>query len=164
MSVATAACGQVQVRDYGLLESALARSAATVFGSDAYPTAHGKAAVLLHSLACNHALVNGKKRLAWMACAVFLWINGQDLDPSEDTAFDLVVSVAQIKERNGAAGVSVHSWIIAAIEHENFRQLCRETNEWWAQHPEAAERHVVEHHQREDLRASRAGDRDPSAV
>ncbi len=71
---------------------------------------------------------------------------------------------AQIRERADAAGVSVHSWIVAAIERESFRQLCQETNEWWAQHPEAGRQHVVEYHQREDLRASGQADRGPSAA
>ena len=72
----------------------LARPAATVFGADAYPTLHSKAAALLHSLANNHALVDGNKRLAWAATAVFMWINGNDLDAPEDDAFDLVIAVA----------------------------------------------------------------------
>ena len=42
------------------LESALARPRATVFGSDAYPSLDAKAAALLHSLARNHALVDGQ--------------------------------------------------------------------------------------------------------
>ncbi|MCA1675961.1 MAG: type II toxin-antitoxin system death-on-curing family toxin, partial [Actinobacteria bacterium] len=92
--IASRACGQIRVRDYGLLESALARPAATVFGSDAYPTLHTKAAALLHSLAGNHALVDGNKRLAWAACAVFLGINGQRPDASQDDVVELVVSVA----------------------------------------------------------------------
>lgn len=92
--IASQACGQVHVRDYGLLESALARSAATVFGSDAYPTLHTKAAALLHSLAGNHALVDGNKRLAWAACAVFLGINGHRSHTSQDDVVHLVVSVA----------------------------------------------------------------------
>lgn len=74
--IASQARGQTHVRDYGLLESALARPSATVFGSDAYPSLYTKAAALLHSLASNHALVDGNKRLAWAACAVFLGING----------------------------------------------------------------------------------------
>lgn len=84
----------VVVRDYGLLESALARPRATVFGADAYPTVRGKAAALLHSLARNHALVDGNKRLAWQATAVFLWLNGYDVTATDDELFDLVVSVA----------------------------------------------------------------------
>lgn len=92
--IASQACGQVHVRDYGLLESALARPAATVFGSDAYLTLPTKAAALLHSLACNHALVDGNKRLAWAACAVFMGINGQRPYASQDEVVELVVSVA----------------------------------------------------------------------
>ncbi|MDQ2881570.1 MAG: type II toxin-antitoxin system death-on-curing family toxin [Actinomycetota bacterium] len=95
LRVAERACGApVQVRDYGLLESALARPAATVFGADAYATMHGRAAALLHSLTSNHALVDGNKRLAWAAAAVFLWINGHDLDAPEDCGFDLMIAVA----------------------------------------------------------------------
>ncbi len=48
---------------------------------------------------------------------------------------------------------SVHPWIIAAIERENFRQLCQEADEWWAENPEAATRRVADYHQREYLRA-----------
>ncbi|MGH3832158.1 MAG: type II toxin-antitoxin system death-on-curing family toxin [Pseudonocardiaceae bacterium] len=93
--VAERACSTpVRVRDYGLFSSALARPAATVFGADAYPTVHGKAAALLHTLVSTHALVDGNRRLAWAATAVFLWINGHDLDAPEDAAFDLAIAVA----------------------------------------------------------------------
>ncbi|OYV24054.1 MAG: death-on-curing protein [Mycobacterium sp. 20-66-4] len=84
----------VVVRDYGLLESALARPRASVFGQDAYPDLHLKAAALLHSLARNHALVDGNKRLAWTACRTFLAINAQWISASEDERFDLVIGVA----------------------------------------------------------------------
>jgi death-on-curing protein len=86
--------GEVVVRDYGLLESALARPRASVFGEDAYPDRHHKAAALLHSLARNHALVDGNKRLAWTACRTFLAINGQWISAPEDDRFDLVIRVA----------------------------------------------------------------------
>jgi len=46
------------------------------------------------SLVGNHALVDGNKRLAWAAAAVFLWINGHNLDAPEDGAFDLMIAVA----------------------------------------------------------------------
>ena len=65
----------VPLRDAGLLESAAARPRATVLGDDAYPTVWDKAAALLHSLVKNHALVDGNKRLGWLATAVFLEIN-----------------------------------------------------------------------------------------
>lgn len=82
------------VRDYGLLESALARPRATVFGQDAYQDLHLKAAALLHSLARNHALVDGNKRLAWTACLTFLAINGQWVRAPEDDRFDFIIRVA----------------------------------------------------------------------
>ena len=82
------------VRDYGLLESALARPPASAFGEDAYSGAPSKAAALLHSLARNHALVDGNKRLALAATIAFLGMNGIRLTLSNDEAYDLVINVA----------------------------------------------------------------------
>jgi death-on-curing protein len=95
LEIARAAVGgEPAVRDYGLLESALARPRASVFGTDAYPDLHLKAAALLHSLARNHALVDGNKRLAWTACLTFLAINGHWISAPEDDRFEFVVQVA----------------------------------------------------------------------
>jgi death-on-curing protein len=82
------------VRDYGLLESALARPQATAFGEDAYSGIHEKAAALLHSLARNHALVDGNKRLALAGLLAFYGMNSLRLTLSNDEAYELVVSVA----------------------------------------------------------------------
>ena len=86
--------GEVVVRDYGLLESALARPQTTVFGADAYPDLLTKAAALLHSLARNHALVDGNKRLAWLATYVFLDVNGHCVSATNDQVVELVLAVA----------------------------------------------------------------------
>ncbi len=95
LEIARAAVARdVAVRDYGLLESALARPRASVFGQDAYSELHLKAAALLHSLARNHALIDGNKRLAWTACLTFLAINGQWISAPEDERFDFVIRVA----------------------------------------------------------------------
>lgn len=82
------------IGDYGLLESALARPRASVFGQDAYADLQLKAAALLHSLARNHALVDGNKRLAWTACRTFLAINGEWISAPEDDRFEFVIRVA----------------------------------------------------------------------
>ena len=82
------------VRDYGLLESALARPRASAFGEDAYPSVHEKAAALMHSLARNHALVDGNKRLALAGTLAFLGMNGIRLTLTNDEAYDLVIDVA----------------------------------------------------------------------
>jgi death-on-curing protein len=88
------ALGAGPIRDLGLLDSACHRPQASLFGQEAYPTLAGKAAALLHSVACNHALVDGNKRLALLAAVVFLRINGYVLDLTDDEAFDLTMSVA----------------------------------------------------------------------
>jgi death-on-curing protein len=78
----------------GLLEAALARLRATAFGSDAYPDPDAKAAALLHSVARNHALIDGNKRLALAAVIAFYGLNGRRLTLTNDAAYDLVINVA----------------------------------------------------------------------
>ena len=85
------------VRDHGLLEAALARPQATAFGKDAYPDLQAKAAALLHSIARNHALIDGNKRLALTAVIAFCGLNGRRLTLTNDGAYDLVISVASGK-------------------------------------------------------------------
>lgn len=87
--------GQRQIRDVGLLSSAAARPATTVFGEDAYANFEDKAAALLHSLARNHPLVDGNKRLAWVATRLFHLANRRVLLAPEDEAFNLVIAVAE---------------------------------------------------------------------
>jgi death on curing protein len=86
--------GEPAVRDIGLLESALARPQATAFGSDAYPDLDSKAAALLHSLARNHALVDGNKRLALAGTIAFYGVNGRRLSLTNDEAYNLIIDVA----------------------------------------------------------------------
>ena len=94
LHVAERVLGEVAMRDAGLLESALARPQATAFGADAYPDLHVKAAALLHSLATNHGLVDGNKRLALAGVIAFMGLNGQRLVVSNDQAYELVMAVA----------------------------------------------------------------------
>lgn len=93
---ATRALGhQPEVRDWGLLQGALARAQATVFGKDAYPTVHDKAAALLHSLVRNHALADDNERLGWVGIFGFYWINGVLLTaPTVDDGEKFVVAIA----------------------------------------------------------------------
>jgi death on curing protein len=86
--------GDVPIRDLGLLESAAARPQATAFGADAYRDLDAKAAALLHSLARNHALIDGNNRLALAALVAFYGINGRRLTLSNGDAYDLVMRVA----------------------------------------------------------------------
>jgi death on curing protein len=83
------------VRDAGLLGSAVARPQTTVMGEDAYPDVWTKAAALLQSVVRNHGLVDGNKRLGWLATAVFLELNGVNATAiANDDVYDLVMEVA----------------------------------------------------------------------
>lgn len=84
-----------EVRDLGLLDAAVRRSRTSLFGADAYPDLHTKAAALLESAVRNHALIDGNKWLGWMLCYDFYALNGYLLAPAEDDAYDFVISVAE---------------------------------------------------------------------
>jgi len=83
------------VRDLGLLGSAASRPSTSAFGSDAYPDLITKAAALLQSIVNNHSLIDGNKRLGWLATAVFLEINGcRASSITNDDVVDLVMWIA----------------------------------------------------------------------
>jgi death-on-curing protein len=82
------------VMEVGLLDSAVARARSSTFGEDAYPTLSLKAAALLHSLTNNHGLVDGNRRLAWLATVVLLDLNGKRPNVSDAEAFGLVWEIA----------------------------------------------------------------------
>ncbi|MFT4110876.1 type II toxin-antitoxin system death-on-curing family toxin [Propionicimonas sp.] len=82
------------IRDIGLLDSAVHRPQVSVFGEDAYPGIDEKAAVLLESLVRNHALVDGNKRVGWLATVVFYGLNDVILEAPDDDAYDLVITLA----------------------------------------------------------------------
>jgi death-on-curing protein len=83
-----------QVRDAGLLSSAIARPRTTVFGEDAYPDLATKAAALFESLVRNHPLLDGNKRLAVVLTWTFLLNNGFRLEHTEDDAYDFTIAAA----------------------------------------------------------------------
>lgn len=105
LHIAERTLGSVEVRDVGLLESAVARPRASAFGQDAYPSLHEKVAALLHSVARNHALVDGNKRLALASVIAFYGVNGVRLTMTNDEAYDLVMSVAT-GERDDIASIA----------------------------------------------------------
>jgi death-on-curing protein len=95
LSAAEAALGRApEVRDVGILEAAVARTRASVYGEEAYPDLHTKAAALLHSVVTGHALIDGNKRLGWVCVRLFYRLNDRDLRASADDAFALVARIA----------------------------------------------------------------------
>lgn len=113
MAVASAALApdEVLVRDVGLLQSALGRPQASAFGEDAYPPLHLKAAALMESLARNHALIDGNKRLAWVATRLFLALNAEDVRvPAPEVGDEFVRSVAQGHLGVATIAATLRSW------------------------------------------------------
>lgn len=98
------------LRDLGLLESAIRRPATSLWSRDAYPSIEVKAVALLESLVRNHPLVDGNKRLGWLAAVVFLDINGYWLEAPDDDAYDLVMGVADGKYALAEVAECFRSW------------------------------------------------------
>ncbi len=78
--------GQPGVRDLGLLQSALSRP-----GSGYYESLSLQASALLQSLAQNHAFIDGNKRVAFAATAIFLRLNGQKLIVTADNGENFLI-------------------------------------------------------------------------
>lgn len=104
---------EVKVRDLGLLNASVVRPQTNVFGQEAYPTLPEKAAALVQSIAMNHALVDGNKRLALAAVIAFCGMNGQRLSMTNDEAYDFIIrvivehlDVPEIAELLRAGGIS----------------------------------------------------------
>ena len=99
------------VRDYGLLEAAAQRPSSTWTGSEVYPELHTKAAVLLESIVRNHPLLDGTKRLGWLAVVVFYGLNGLDVDAPDDPAYDLVIGVAEGRLPYADVAAILATWV-----------------------------------------------------
>ncbi len=94
-------------------EAAVLRPQSTAFGDDAYPSLHEKSGALLHSLARNHPFVDGNKRTAWAATAVFYQLNGHIIvqeDPGQIVSIVVDVAEGQLDVPNIAATLKV--WAI----------------------------------------------------
>ncbi|MGH7197399.1 MAG: type II toxin-antitoxin system death-on-curing family toxin [Candidatus Omnitrophota bacterium] len=83
--------GSPGIRDQGLLESAVHRPQAVVFGKDAYPTLFDKAAAICHSLLFNHPFIDGNKRVAFAACHLTLLLNGWNLTSSTEETYEFLI-------------------------------------------------------------------------
>lgn len=103
----------LSVRDAGLLLSAAIRPAMRLYGNDLYPDVVTKAAAVMHSIVAHRPLVDGNKRLGWIALVTTLAVNDVVLDVPDDEGFELTMRVAE-----GSADVDditpqVHVWIAA---------------------------------------------------
>ena len=86
--------GSAGVRDFGLLDSALASAFQTFDGVDLYPTKEEKAARLGFNLVSNHAFVDGNKRIGLLVMLSFLAINGINIKYTDDELIEIGLSLA----------------------------------------------------------------------
>ena len=84
-----------EVRDIGLLASAVGRPQLVVFGTDPYPTLSAKAAALMESICLNHAFIQGNKRTAVIAAIHMLNWNGYDLLVDQMELVNATMSVVE---------------------------------------------------------------------
>ena len=79
--------GDPELRDIGLLDSALKQAFQSFDGQELYPTKEEKGARLGYSPISNHAFVDGNKRIGMYVMLTFLEVNGIRLNPTnEDVA------------------------------------------------------------------------------
>ena len=86
--------GSPDVRDIGLLDSALKGAYATFDGQELYPTKLEKAARIGFSLISNHAFVDGNKRIGMYIMLMFLELNGVKVTAKDQDVIDAGLSVA----------------------------------------------------------------------
>lgn len=106
----TADLGVGPIQDLGLLDSAAHRPPASVLGRDAYSHIDAKAGALLESIVVHHPLVDGNKRLGWLAVVVFYGLNDIDLHAPDDDAYALVIAVASGTADHRVASRHLAKW------------------------------------------------------
>lgn len=89
--------GDDGIRDYGLLDSALASAYATFDGKELFPSKEEKAARLAMGLIANHAFVDGNKRIGMYIMLLFLEINGIHMFVKKEEIVDMGMRLAENK-------------------------------------------------------------------
>jgi death-on-curing protein len=106
--------GSHGLRDLGLLQSAVARPQATFDGADLYSDLWSKAAALMESLAQNHPFVDGNKRTAITATAMFLRQNGFVLQTTNEALEAFVMMV--VEERSSLDTIVI--WVKDNVQNK----------------------------------------------
>jgi death-on-curing protein len=109
--LAEATGGSVDVRDQGLLDSALEGAFAGFGDQEFYPTKEEKGARLGYALISNHAFVDGNKRIGLYVMLSFLEMNGIRIRCTDEELVYVGLSIA-----DGKMGYEdLYYWV---IEHE----------------------------------------------
>jgi death on curing protein len=86
--------GGTGVRDFGSLDSAIARPFQTFGGQDLYPTIYEKAAALGESLIINHPFVDGNKRTGFLAMTALVEDNNFILKSTQEEAYNFTIDIS----------------------------------------------------------------------
>ena len=86
--------GSSELRDEGLLDSAISAPFQSFGGIDLYPDLILKAARLGFGLIKNHPFVDGNKRIGAHAMIAFLEVNSISLEYEDDELIEIILSVA----------------------------------------------------------------------
>lgn len=86
--------GSNELRDIGLLDSALEGIFQTFGGEEFYPTKEEKGARLGYTLISNHAFVDGNKRIGMYVMLTFLEVNGIHMDCTNEDVVEAGLGVA----------------------------------------------------------------------
>jgi len=100
--------GAPGIRDLGGLESALHRPQ-----SGYYDRLAQQGAALMHSLAMNHAFIDGNKRVAFALTAVFLRMNGYRLVVSADAGEAFLINEVIVAREDIAV---IEPWLAAYMQ------------------------------------------------
>jgi len=104
--------GSPGIRDIGLLESALAMPQAGMRGQYFHADLFEMAAAYLYHLVMNHPFVDGNKRVGLATALVFLELNGESPEATNEALAELTLAVAEGKTAKSALA-------------EFFRKHCR---------------------------------------
>ena len=86
--------GDPELRDLGLLDSALKQAFQSFGGQELYPTKEEKGARLGYSLISNHAFVDGNKRIGMYVMLTFLEVNGLHVECTNEEVAEVGLAVA----------------------------------------------------------------------
>lgn len=86
--------GDPNIRDIGLLNSAIESAFATFDGEELYPTKEEKGARLGYALISNHAFVDGNKRIGMYVLLTFLEANGIKIRPTNEEVARVGLAIA----------------------------------------------------------------------
>lgn len=120
---------RMYARDYGLIDSALHRPKAVVFGAESYPGFHEKAAALFDAVLRSHPLIDGNKRLAWALTMLFYRMNGKRIIAEQGEAH---VFVRLAASEHVEIEVLAHWFATHAGETPDVDEEFADTLEWFS--------------------------------